>query len=91
MLGRIVSSNGIITLDEKEREREIVIGQVIYELYLIITNHCKIYINDSSQFIYLPILYTQPFSISGIPIWKFTIAKVDRSIPPFEFSYYGLY
>ncbi|MCI1693305.1 hypothetical protein [Aneurinibacillus aneurinilyticus] len=91
MLGRIVSSNGIIEMKPPETEKEIILGEVVYELNLIITNHCKVYINDSPHFIYLPIIYTQPFSIKGIPIWKFKICMVDRSIYPFEFSYYGFY
>lgn len=91
MLGKILSSNGVIPLADDETEKEIILSDAVSYLNIIITNHCNLYINDSHDFIYLPLGYTQPFEIKGIPIWKFKIQKMESSIKPFQFSYYGFY
>lgn len=91
MLGKILSSKGVIQLADDEIEKAIVLDDAVSYLNLIITNHCNLYINDSHDYIYIPLVYSQPFEIRGIPIWKFKIEKIERSMNPFEFSYYGFY
>lgn len=91
MYGKLITSNGFIEIAEEEVEKSIVLDKTVHYLNIVISNNCNLYLNNSTDFIYLPRIYNQPFEIRGIPIWTFTIKKIPMSVDPFQFSYYGFY
>lgn len=91
MYGNLITSNGLIEFKEDEVEKEIILDKTIYYLNIVVANNCDLYLNNSDDFIFLPIYYTQPFEIRGMPIHKFKIKRNEMTTNYFSFSYYGFY
>jgi hypothetical protein len=97
MYGKVVSSNGLISLTSLETEKVVTFEKALEYLCVIVEAECYLTLNNDTDKIYLPLAYSQPFILDQFPIYKIKVEKVDNGIIyddtscKFQFSYYGYY